>query len=215
MGLYAGNVPWLSKPAAASAAAEAIARSATAARAELGHADTLSGRTRVLAPGAVAPKHVLERVRGGAHDAPEGSLDRTLAQLPKHRAELPQGSFVFVISDFLAPVRATTWSRLRAARWDVVPVVVQDPTWEQSFPPIARVLVPFASANAEERGDVRLGAAETGRLKNEHEQRLAALLLGFRSLEFDPVVLGTADPAAVLAAFLRWAERRRARRRHR
>ncbi len=33
------------------------------ARAELGHADAAGGRTRVLSPGAVAPRHVLDRVR--------------------------------------------------------------------------------------------------------------------------------------------------------
>ena len=211
MALYEDTLPWLSKPAAATAAAEAIARSAVAARAELGHADVLAGRTRLLAPGAVAPRHVLDRVRRGTFEAAEESLDRTLAQLPKHRATLPQGSFIFVLSDFLAPVRPATWQRLRATRWEVIPVVVQDPTWEQSFPDVGGVVVQFSSPLGADRGGVRLSTAEAAALKTEHEQRLSRLLLGFRSLVFDPVVLGVSDPAAVDAVFLRWAERRRIR----
>ena len=34
--------------------------------------------------------------------------------------------------------------RRRALRWDVVPVVVQDPVWEQSFPDVGSVVVPVA-----------------------------------------------------------------------
>jgi uncharacterized protein (DUF58 family) len=213
MALYGDDLPWLAKPAAVAAAAEAIARSAVRARAELGHADAPGGRTRVLSPGAVAPRHVLDRVRRESYDAPPESLARTLGQLLNRRAELPQGSFVFVLSDFLTDVPAGTWSSMRATHWDVVPVVVQDPVWEQSFPAIPGVLVPFASADGGESALVRLTSAEVAALQREHEERLAGLLRLFRGAGFDPLVLGTSSPTEVDTAFLRWAERRRLRRR--
>jgi uncharacterized protein (DUF58 family) len=212
MGLYRPGLPWLDKAAALLAATEAIERSAIAARAELGHADAAGGHTRFLSPGAVAPRHVIERVRRATFDAPPGSLGRVLAELLNRRAELPQGTFFFVISDFLDEVPHGVWTRLRSSRWDVVPVVVQDPTWEQSFPDIANVVLPFTSADGAEDADVRLTCGEVAARKHGNEARRAALLRRFRTLEFDPVLLGVSEPFAVDGAFLRWAERRRLRR---
>lgn len=214
MALYGDELPWLDKRAAVTAAAEAIARSAAVAGAELGYADAAGGRSYVLSPGAVAPRHVLDRVQRAPHDAAPASLSVTLVGLANRRAELPQGTFVFVLSDFLADVPETTWARLRGARFDVVPVVVQDPTWEQSFPAVHGVLVPFASLDGEV-ALVRLSRAEAAGRRRENEGRLAALLARFHRLGFDPVVLDRADPAAVDASFLHWAERRRLRRRRR
>jgi uncharacterized protein (DUF58 family) len=213
MSLYGDDLPWLSKPAVVLAAAEAIARSAAAARAELGHADAPGGRTRVLSPGAVAPRHVVDRVRRAVYDAPPEGLARTLGHLLNRRAELPQGSFVFVLSDFLADVPAGTWSGMRAAYWDVVPVVVQDPLWEQSFPDVPGLLIPFAAADGSAPELVRLTVAEVATLRHENEERLTRLLRRFRSAGFDPLVLGTSSPTEIDTAFLRWAERRRLRRR--
>jgi uncharacterized protein (DUF58 family) len=209
MALYGGGLPWLDKPAAVVAAAESIARSAAAARAELGYADSAGARTRVVSPGAVAPRYVLDRVRRGTYDASPSSLAATLAELPNRRAELPQGTFVFVLSDFLGEVATARWTRLGGAGFDVVPVIVQDPTWEQSFPPVGGVVVPFASPDGE-TGLVRLTAREARARRRANEARVDRTLTGFRRLGFDPLVLGTSAPAAVDAAFLRWAERRRA-----
>ena len=36
------------------------------------------------------------------------------------------------------------WAAALERRWDVVPVVIQDPTWEQSFPDVGGVVVPIA-----------------------------------------------------------------------
>ena len=211
MALYDPGFPWLSKPAAMTAAAEAIARSAVAARAELGYAESSTGRTRVLSPGAVAPRYILERVRSASFDAAPASLEHVLTELAKRRAELPQGSFVFVLSDFAAGAHGPTWTQLQRARLDVVPVVVQDPTWEQSFPAVQGVVIPFASLDREV-APTRLTASECAIRRREHEDRLARLLIGFHRLNFDPVVLGTDEPRAIDAAFVQWAERRRRRR---
>jgi uncharacterized protein (DUF58 family) len=215
MSLYPRGLPWLDKPAAVLAATEAVARSAVVARAELGHADAAGGHARLLSPGAVAPRHVVDRVRRAAFDAAPGSLNRVLAELLNRRAELPQGSFVFILSDFLDEVGRGTWTRLRGARWEVVPVVVQDPTWEQSFPDVPGVVLPLSGPDGGDLADVRLTAGEVAARRAANERRLETLLRRFRALEFDPVVLGVSDPFAVDTAFLRWAERRRLRRRRR
>jgi hypothetical protein len=85
--------------------------------------------------------------------------------------------------------------------------------WEQSFPDVPGVLIPFASAEGSETALVRLSSAEVAQLRRENEERLARLLRLFRGAGFDPLVLGTSSPTAIDTAFLRWAERRRLRRR--
>jgi uncharacterized protein (DUF58 family) len=215
MALYGGELPWLDKPAAVVAAAEAIARSATQARAELGAADAAGGRSHVYSPGAVAPRHVLDRVRRAPYDAAEGSLARTLAALLNRRAELPQGTFVFVLSDFLDELPPGLLARLRNSLWDVAPVVVQDPTWEQSFPAVGGVLVPYAAPGDTEPVLVRMTETQASQRRRENAARLEWLLRRFRSHRLDPVVLGSSSPAAVDTAFLRWAHLRQLRRRAR
>jgi hypothetical protein len=215
MALYPADGPWLSKPATVVAAAEAIAASAVRARAELGHADSMKGRVRTLSPGSVAPRQVVDRVRRAPYDAAPDSLARTLSQLLNRRAQLPQGSFVFILSDFLADVPVGVWSALGTAHWDVVPVIVQDPVWERSFPEIQDVAVPYCAPSGGDVQIVRLTATEVRRRRRENEHRFSWLTRRFRAAGFDPVVLERSAPAAVDAAFLDWAERRRLRRRRR
>ena len=128
----------------------------------------------------------------------------------RHGHLLPPGSFVFVLSDFLTPVRAGEWARLRALRWDVVPVLVQDPTWEQSFPDVHGAVVPFTDPATGATAPTRFTRREVRALALEHEQRLDRTLRTFRHLGCDPVVVGGEDAFAPLAA---WAARRRALRR--
>ena len=58
-------------------------------------------------------------------------------------ARSPPGSFVFVLSDFLDAPSRETWLTAVEHLWDVVPVVIQDPTWEQSFPDVSGIVVPL------------------------------------------------------------------------
>jgi uncharacterized protein (DUF58 family) len=215
MAIYGAASPWLDKPAAVVAAAEAIGRSAAQARAELGSADAAGGRQHLFSPGAIAPRHILDRVRRAPYDAQPASLARTLGALLNRRAELPQGTFVFIVSDFLEELRPALQTRLRTALWDVVPVVVQDPTWEQSFPEIPGVVVPYVLPGDGEEQLVRLSRSEVALRRRTNEERLTERLRRFRAHGFDPVVLGTASPVAVDAAFLAWAKRREQRRRRR
>jgi hypothetical protein len=142
-----------------------------------------------------------------------GDLAGSLARLLRRPTHLPVGSFVFVVSDFLGPVDVRLWLALRARRWDVIPVVVQDPVWEQSFPAVGWIAVPYVSACGGEVHEAWLSRSATSRRRADHERRYAAILARFRACGFDPVVLGDADPDAVLARFLEWAERRRRLRR--
>ena len=99
---------------------------------------------------------------------------------------------------------------LRALRWDVVPVIVQDPTWEQSFPDVRGVVVPFAGPATGVVAPTRFTRREVRELALGHERRLDRGLRTFRHLGFDPVVVGIEDGFAPLAA---WAARRQVLRR--
>ena len=67
-------------------------------------------------------------------------------------------------------MRAAEWARLRALRWDVVPVIVQDPTWEQSFPDVHGAVVPFANPANGVVAPTRFTRREVRALALEHEQ---------------------------------------------
>jgi hypothetical protein len=98
---------------------------------------------------------------------------------------------------------------VRAQGWDLVPVVIQDPVWEQSFPLIQGLLVPIADAATGEVGSIRLTGREARARQVANAERLEQIMLRFRSLQFDTVALDTSDPAAIDGAFIRWAARRR------
>ena len=94
------------------------------------------------------------------------------------------------------------WLRAVDRRWDVVPVVIQDPVWESSFPDVGGVLVPFVDAGSGGVRRVRMGRREARRLRAAHEERHAALIDTLTAYGTDPVVVSSADPDAILTAFL-------------
>ena len=200
MAIHAAPSPWLDKRAAAETAARLIEASAAAEHGEL-----------VSVDGAL--RHPVWRGGGREHgevyDAPETSLDAALDALVRQSSVLPTGSFVFVVSDFLVPVPARIWMRLRALRWDVVPVIVQDPVWEQTFPQVGGVVLPVADPASGHVHDVLVSAREARERATANEQRLEELFGRFRRLDFDPVLLGTSDPREIGDRFRAWAERRR------
>ena len=124
------------------------------------------------------------------------------------RSSLPVGSFVFVLSDFLADAGLATWLEAIGHRWDIVPVVIQDPVWEASFPEIGGVVVTFVDAASGAVRRVRMRRGEARRLRAAHEARHDALVRGFIDLGLEPVVLTSSDPDTILAAFLSWADAR-------
>jgi len=88
-----------------------------------------------------------------------------------------------------------------------VPVMIQDPAWEGSFPPVGSVLVPLADAHGKVR-PVRLKAGEAERRKHRNEERRERLLGDFRSLGLEPILLSSSDREHVLRQFLGWADER-------
>lgn len=184
------------KPQALREAALAIAASVAA---EHGVTGFLDARWRPPRPGT----RVAERLR---FDGPADSVARSLAQLRRRRTEVPAGTFVFVLSDFLTPPSDDAWRRSLAQGWDVVPVVAQDPVWERSFPAVGGLLLPVLDGRV--RG-VRLSRREAAARREANERRFAELLRRFATLRLDPVVLDGSDVRSVDAAFHAWARRRR------
>jgi hypothetical protein len=221
MALYPPGLPWLHKPAALRAAAELLVVSALNQHGLVGYLDFASHEEH---PDAGTPfwrpprsqagvwqgdlrERTLAFLSGG-FDAPDDNVDRALTFLSTLRNVLPLGSFVFVLSDFTRPISPASWALALERGWDVVPVVVQDPTWEQSFPDISGVLTPLADARGGGLRHVRLDASEVEDRRAENEARLASLRGDFLGLGLDTVVIGDHDPLAVHAAFLDWVEGR-------
>jgi len=214
MALYPPPFPWLAKRAALREAVTAIAASAAAARADIAELDFADGDAHWLPPGRWDRQwQVVERANGATpFAAPEDTLERALAFLSEHRAGLQAGTFVFVLSDFLAPPAPEAWQDAVAHGWDVVPVVIQDPVWERSFPAVGGVGIPVADPRTGSVSIVRVGKRQAERRREENEQRYRALLTELESFGLEVVEVSESDPAAVDGAFIAWAEERRRRR---
>lgn len=211
MALSSPDVPWLRKHEALRTAASLIADSVAEARGLVGYLDFAEGAD---APFWRPPSSSREpwsiRERHLAHPtfhAPEDNLTLALEFLEGHRRSIPGGSFLFVLSDFLAAPSREVWERVLEHRWDIVPVVVQDPLWEQSFPPVDGIVVPLAGADGRVRL-VRLREGESADRRRAHEQRREELLGSFLDLGIEPVPISASDHDHVLAAFLEWAASR-------
>lgn len=205
MALYPPPLPWLSKREAQRRAAVSIAASAAAARADIAALDYGDGAAWWLPPGRRdRPWLVAARAEEAPYDAPDDTVLRSLLFLAQRRTDVPGGTFLFVMSDFLVRVPADAWLDAVGHGWDIVPVVIQDPLWERGWPDVAGVGLPVADA-----GLVRLSRRQAARLRAEHAERYATLVAELHSVGLRPVELGTADPIAVDDAFLAWAEERR------
>jgi uncharacterized protein (DUF58 family) len=212
MSLYAPPLPWLSKPAVVHEAVSAVIASALAARADLAELDFAGGSAHWAPPAKGDRQRLVESRLAERAPAPEDTLERSLAFLGRHRADLPSGSFVFVLSDFLAPPPAGAWLQASQRGWDVVPVVIQDPVWERSFPDVHGAGLPIADPETGAVSVVRLSRREAAARRAENEVRAARLERELASCGLRPVVLTSADPDEIDEAFLAWAGERRRRR---
>ena len=210
MSLYPDWSPWLSKPDAARNATRAIVASALAARGAVGYLDVADGAPFALAPrGRSMLALIDERAGRAGFTAGPDALARALDHLARSFPSLGPGSFAFVLSDFLEPPPTASWLRGLARRLELVPVVIQDPTWEQTFPWAGRVVVPFLDPRDGALLEVRLRRAEARAERERRERARAELLRTFAALGLDPVLLDRSERAEVDRAFLEWAERRR------
>jgi uncharacterized protein (DUF58 family) len=208
MALYDPPLPWLSKSRAMSLAARLVVDSAIASRGYLGYLDVAESEPLWSPPRSQRDLPELQEQR--PFTAPPESLELALAHLHGHRRALPAGTFVFVLSDFLEPPPDAAWLTALEHRWDIVPVVIQDPVWEQSFPDVAGVVVPLADPASGRVSLVRLTRREVAARREANESRRAALLAHFDALDLQPVLVSSADANDLLAAFVEWAEWRRA-----
>jgi uncharacterized protein (DUF58 family) len=191
MQLFPASLPWLDKREAVRQIVKLVVDSAFEARAPVA---CLAGAD--WWPPARRPKADEWQRETGAPPALE-----ELARKPR----LGKGTFVFVVSDFLEPPSNDDWWRLLARGWDPVPVVVQDPVWEQSFPDVAGVPFPVAEADGSRPRLVRIRRREARALRSAHEARFRTTLERLRSLTLEPICIGAADAASVHLAFQRWA----------
>jgi uncharacterized protein (DUF58 family) len=210
MALYDAALPWLSKPLAVRAAARILAASAVAQRASVGYVD----HTTWVPPRArsdvwsTAPYERVVAYLGGEFSAPEDTVERSLDFLSDVRSSVPLGSFVFVLSDFAAATPVAAWAHAVDHGWDVVPVIIQDPTWEQSFPQIDGVVITLADAHDGRPRPVRLDADEVAARRADNEARLAELQRDFLRLDLDPVLLSDDDESVVHGTLLEWTQMR-------
>jgi hypothetical protein len=218
MQLYPEGYPWLSKPKVMIEAGSMIADSTAKARGLIGYLDYASGGDgNGAGPPFWRPPHGQTdfwRVKEShllwpLYLAPEDNLERAFAFLAPLRRALPAGTFVFVLSDFLNMPSPETWSLVLELPWELVPIVIQDPVWEQSFPDVSSVVVPLMEPGRRRVRLVRLSRREARERRAVNEERARATVAVFNGLGLEPIVLTTEDRDAIYSSFLEWVELRR------
>ena len=206
MSIRSSAVRPLDKPQAILTALDLIGTSARHARSLTGYLDYATGEPYWRPPRTEhrAQKGTFDR----PFDAPADTVSRALEFLGEHRRDLPTQAFVFILSDFFVPPDLRVWQRALEHRWEIVPVAIQDPVWERTFPDVGGIGVPYAEPASGRVVPVYLSRRETRRLRAEHEARWDARVRDFRSLGLEPVAVHSHDSAETLAAFLRWADLR-------
>ena len=184
MDLYPPELPWLSKPAAVAEAGVMIAESGTAAGCTVG---------------------CLELPDEARSRGEPASLALALAHLAHEERSLRPGTFVFLHSDFLALPADELWQEALDRGFDLVPVVVQDPVWEQSFPDVAGAVLPVADPATGRLARVRLSRGQVTARREENRARLQGILRRFELLGLDYVLVSSHDRGRVLEAFRDWA----------
>jgi hypothetical protein len=206
MTLFPASLPWLSKPTALRHAREIIFESGAALRGVSGYLDYADGEPFWEPPRS---QHEPVGLESRGFGAPADTLELALDHLVEHRRSLPTGTFVFLLSDFVCALPEGAWTRVLQQRWDIVPVVIQDPVWEQSFPPVGGVIVPFWDPRTKQVKPIRMSEREAEEKREANEARLEALIGWFRDHDLEPVVLSSHERHDVLASFLDWADLRR------
>jgi len=206
MALFSERWPWLRKPEAIQHAVQLIGESAVAARGLVGYLDVAAGELFWRPPRSerVLGELDLDRPFGAGDD----TLSRGLMHLIEQRRDLPGGTFLFVLSDFLELPSRDDWLWALERRFEIVPVVIQDPVWEQSFPDVSGTIVPFEDAATGRVGLAGLTAREAAERREANERRLRELLRLLRSLDMDPVLVSSHEQRDVVLAFLTWADQR-------
>jgi uncharacterized protein (DUF58 family) len=206
MSVFSDGWPWLHKPEAIRHAATLIGDSAVAARGLLGYLDEADGDVYWRPPRSERELGRLDLDR--PFRAPEDTLARGLAHLARQRRDLPAGSFVFCLSDFLVQPSHDDWMWALERQWEIVPVVIQDPIWEQSFPDVSGAAIRFVDAESGRPAVAALTEREARERREANERRRHELLRDLRALDMDPVLVSSHDVRDVFYAFLSWSDQR-------
>jgi uncharacterized protein (DUF58 family) len=214
MAHVAPPLPWLDKREAMRHTVELVLASAGAAGGFVGYLDYADGDPHWRQPKGERKLIEIkdERLWSSEFDGPDDWLERSVEHLASHPRAVAPGTFVFVISDFLPPPSADLWLSAVAHRWDLVPVVVQDPVWERSFPDVDGIVLPLRDARTDRPAGVRLRRSEVVARREENRKRAHRLVETFRQLDIDPVLVTSSERSEILASFLDWTELRRTRR---
>jgi uncharacterized protein (DUF58 family) len=206
MSIFDETWPWLRKPEAIRQAATVIGASAVAARGLLGYFDEGDGTAYWHPPRSTQQLGPIDLERPFRAD--EDTVARGLAYLVEQRRDLPAGTFVFILSDFLEQPTRDEWLRALERRWELVPVIIQDPVWEQSFPDVGGTVVPFADPATGDMSLVRFTEQEVEERRETNERRLRDLVRSLRALDMDPLVVSSHELRDVVFSFLSWADQR-------
>jgi Protein of unknown function DUF58 len=221
MALFPPGFRWIEKPVAVRRIVSLLVRSAVNQRGLVGYLDYGShdGAASVGSPFWRPPRaessfwqgnlaEVMGSYLEGGFDGPADNVARALHFLGVVGGAVPTGSFVFVVSDFLVGPPYSAWASAVGGGWDVVAVIVQDPVWEQSFPPIGGVLAPIVDARDGRLLHVRMTRHEAVERRDANEERLRTLLNDFAGLGLDPILVSGHDSDSIRRSFLDWADRR-------
>jgi len=211
MAFYGGELPWLDKAKAMRQAVELVLASAGASGGYVGYLDYADGEAHWRPP--KGERKLLElrdpRLWSTEFAGPPDWLERSIAHLARYPRAITSGTFIFVLSDFVPAPPPETWLAAGNHPWDVVPIVIQDPVWEQSFPDVSGIVVPLRDPQTGKLRPVRVTAREAAERKAANEERLDGLMTTFEASDLDPIVLSSNDPEQILSEFLVWAAVRR------
>jgi uncharacterized protein (DUF58 family) len=206
MALYPREYPWLHKPDAVRQVAEIVALSANQYHCPLSYLDDESWRPPSTTTGL---EQLLELVDARGYDGADGTLDSLFGLLHSVEHLLPAGTFIFCCSDFLQMPSERTLAMISDADWALVPVVVQDPIWEQSYPEAAaEVALPVLDDDGRFRL-LRQSRTTVRERREANEARLRRLEELFTGYGFPPLVVSKVGPEALAEALRSWNLRRR------
>jgi uncharacterized protein (DUF58 family) len=206
MALYPREYPWLHKPDAVRLFAEVVALSAGHYHCPLAFLDADSWR----APATTTDWDELARLLDeGEYGREEETSDSLFGRLRAVEHMLPGGTFIFCCSDFLEVPSQRALAMIVDSEWELVPVVVQDPLWEQSYPEAAGEVALPVSDEAGRFRLLRQSRAEVSDRRRANEARLRRLEELFTGYGFPPIVLSGAGPDALGEALRSWNLRRR------
>ena len=221
--------PWLSKPDLAAFAGQTIVASAKRVGALVGYLDfadwgIASSKNRQIfwRPPNQETESQKIKTKYLLHEhftAPDDNITFGLRYLLERIYAVPQDTFVFVVSDFLVMPEKNILHQA-CQLWDVVPVVLQDPIWEMSFPvwdepllmkllsPLFPTLLPMGNPGGSGR-TAGIGQGDAVRQCRFNTERAARIRLDFKEFGLDPVWLSSLDKTKLDRAFALWASRRR------